>query len=75
MDDASIAWQGDLLEVDSVNGTIRIAFVDEPKDHSKTGSLALGAARLLKGWLAEKGVNTDKIVGLTREAGGWVKGT
>lgn len=75
LDDASLAWEGDLLEVDTVNGTIRIAFVDEPKDHSKTSTLAIGAARLVKGWLAEKGINTDKIAGLTREASGWVKGT
>jgi hypothetical protein len=73
LDDASLSWQGDLLEVDTVNGTIRIAFVDEPKE-SKTGSIAQGAARLVKSWLAERGVNADKLVGLTREASGWMKG-
>lgn len=74
-DEASQAWDGDLLEVETINGTIRIAFVDEPKDHSRTSTIAMGAARFVKGWLAEKGVNTDRFVGMTREASGWVKGT
>ena len=73
LDDASLSWQGDLLEVDTVNGTIRISFVDEPRE-SKTGGIAQGAARLVKGWLAEKGVSADRFVGLTREASGWMKG-
>jgi len=72
LDSASLSWQGDLLEVDTVNGTIRICFVDEPKE-SKT-NIAQGAARLVKSWLAEKGVSADRFVGLTREASGWMKG-
>lgn len=74
-DEASSAWEGDLIEVETINGTIRIAFVDEPKDHSRTSTLAMGAARFVKGWLAEKGVNTDRFVGMSREASSWVKGT
>lgn len=73
LDEASLSWEGDLLEVDTVNGTIRIAFVDEPKE-SKTGTIAQGAARLVKSWLADRGVSADRFVGLTREASGWMKG-
>lgn len=74
LDEAANSWTGDLLEVDTVNGTIRVAFVDEPKDYSKSGSIAMGAARLMKNWLSDRGLDPEKLVGLGREASGWVKG-
>ncbi|KAF8308226.1 hypothetical protein DL93DRAFT_1952241 [Clavulina sp. PMI_390] len=75
LDDTARAWQGDMLEIDCENGTIKIAFVDEPKDHGRTGSLAIGAAKFVKGWLADRGMSADRFTGLTREASMWVKGS